>query len=336
MKKKFRVLATLLVWLLSGCSSVSSEQVSPLTTPIITSNLVERPTQVFASQTPVPLSTSTSVLPTPTKISYGLLSFVKENGGCKLPCIFGLTPGNSSRTAVNALLGNLMNSHLSAEQRNNATIDTFANYGWEGASLSFVENKANIKVELASRSRDEEVDRLDFSAEALQSIDGGAKKIYGDPYYDELLTPFTLSNILETYGQPDQIIIRPSPDDEGHPSPPAQYTFDFVLFYPEQGFVVEYVSVRNEKGKNFIGCPTESYLTQLSTWNPDEGKSINEVIKYKYFTNLDSISKENISEYKQLQNVTPLNVTDFYNMFRVSNSSDCVGTPKESWPATNR
>jgi hypothetical protein len=140
-------------------------------------------------------------------------------------------------------------------------------------------------------------------------------------------------SLLETYGQPEQIIIRPFPDDQGYPSPPAQYTFDFVLFYPEQGFVAEYVSVRDTKGKDFIGCPTKSYRTQLSTWNPYEAGSIKEAIKY--FTNLDGISTENIGEYKQLQDVTSLSITDFYNMFRIPNSSDCVETPKELWAITN-
>lgn len=324
MKKKFLFVAIVLIWLFSACLPANSEQMNP----------VRPSTPVDASKTPIPVATFTSVPSTPTEINKDVLSFVKENGGCKLPCIFGLTPGASSSSTVNALIRNLqINSTLSAEQRSNPSIDTFADYGWEGINFSFVENQASIRMTLASRSRDEKVERLVFSAEAMQPIEGGAKKIYGDPYYDELLTPFTLSNILKTYGLPDQIIIRPFPDDEGHPSPPAQYTFDFVLFYPEQGFVVEYVSVRDEKGKNFMGCPTKSYLTQLSTWNQGEASSINEAIQY--FTNLDGISKVNIGEYKQVQEVTALSLTDFYNMFRVPNSSDCVETPKQLWAATN-
>ena len=145
---------------------------------------------------------------------------------------------------------------------------------------------------------------------------------------------FSLSNVLEEYGQPDQIIIRPFPDYEGHPSPPAQYTFDFVLFYPKQGFVAEYVSVRATEGNSFVGCPTKSYITHISSWNPEKSVSITEAIQY--FSNLDGVSKGNISEYKQLQDVTSLSLADFYDVFRISNSNNCVKTPKELWVDTTQ
>jgi hypothetical protein len=93
--------------------------------------------------------------------------------------------------------------------------------------------------------------------------------------------------------------------------------------------VVEYISAREEQENNFTGCPTKSYITQISSWNPDEIISIGESVKY--FSNLDGISKINISEYKKVQDVTPLSITDFYNTFKTSSSNKCVQTPKKLW-----
>jgi hypothetical protein len=303
MKKKILVLAFLFVWLFSGCLSADNSS-APTNLP------------------PVSTETRKDVL----------TSFVQENGGCQLPCILGLTPGISDQLVVNTFVRYFqINSREAEGQMNDISIDAFENKDWSGAYLRFFENKVNVSVSLALQISDGNVERVLFSGQGMELMDVGAKKLYGDPYYDDLLKSFSLSTILEVYGQPNQIIIRPFPDDIGHPSPPAQYTFDFVLFYPKQGFVAEYISVRAEEGNHFVGCPSKSYSTHFSSWNPDESISIREAIKY--FSNLDGISEVSFGEYKQLQDVTSLSTTDFYKMFRISDSSECVQTPKEFWPS---
>jgi hypothetical protein len=98
--------------------------------------------------------------------------------------------------------------------------------------------------------------------------------------------------------------------------------------------VVEYVTIRAEEGSDFVGCPTKSYITDISSWDPDKSLPISEAIKY--FSSLDGISASNIGEYQQLQDVTTLSLTDFYNMFRMSNSSACVKSSKEMWASANK
>jgi hypothetical protein len=301
MKKKNLFLAFLVVSLFSGCLS--------------------------ADNTPSP----TNLPPVSTENRKAVLtSFVQENGSCQLPCILGLTPGISDSAAVTAFMGYFQtNSSGSDDQTNNVNIDTFTHEDWKGTNFYFFENKVNVWISVEAKINQDRVERLVLLGQAMQMFDGGAKKLFGDPYYDELLVNFSLSNVLEEYGQPEQIIIRPFPDDEGYPSPPAQYTFDFVLFYPKKGFVAEYVAVRAAEGSDFVGCPNKSYIAQISSWNPERSVSITEAVQY--FSNLDGISEGNISEYKQLQDVTSLSLTDFYNVFRMSNSSDCVKTRKELW-----
>ena len=304
MKKKFSAFAFLLMWVMVSCLSTNEMN---LPTPIASLSIENR--------------------------KEVLTGFVQENGGCQLPCIFGITPGISDHTAVDALISYLrINSRKTDDQTNNINIDTFTNENSNGARMNFYENKVNVGIIFSAHVVDSKVEGITFSGQALQMIDIGAIKLFGNQYYDDLLKPFSLSTVLEIYGQPDQILIRPFPDHEGYPSPPAGYTFDFVLFYLKQGFVAEYIAVRAEAGSNFVGCATKSYITQISSWNPDESISMTEAIKY--FSNLDGIYEANISEYKQLQDVTSLSITDFHNMYRISDSSECVQTPKELWPST--
>jgi hypothetical protein len=259
--------------------------------------------------------------------------FVQNNGGCQFPCIFGIIPGVTDSQTVKAFIDYFeLNSQEADNQINEISIHTSSNNDWVGTYLRFFENKVSISTSFVIHLNNDKVERTVFYGQAMQLMDVGAKKLFGDPYYDELLKSFSLSNILETYGQPEQIIIRPFPDDIGHPSPPAEYTFGFVLYYPEEGFVAEYIAVRGESGDNFVGCPTKSYATHFSSWNPSETISINESLEH--FSNLDGISQVNISEYKNLQDVTSLSITDFYKTFKTSSSSECVQTPKKLWPNT--
>lgn len=336
MKKKIIAPVILLSLVLVGCLSANVEQEHTLTSPAPTLTFTEQPIQNIVTETTIPAPAHTNLPPMSEETRKDVLTkLVQGNGGCQLPCILGLDPGKSDSTAVTAFMSYFQtNSHKSDDQRNNVTIDTFMYDDWSGTNLNFFEAGVNVWVRPMAKITGEQVERVVLFGQGMQMFDGGAKKLFGDPYYDELLVNYSLSTILEEYGQPDKLIIRPFPDDEGYPSPPAQYTFDFVLFYPKQGFVAEYVSVRAEEGNNFVGCPTKSYITQISSWNPEEAISIAEAIQY--FNNLDGILEVNISEYRQLEDVTSLSLTDFYNLFRVSNSSECVNTPKDVWVNPNQ
>jgi hypothetical protein len=331
MKKKILVLVIPVTLLFFGCLPANNMQEPTLTSPAPTFTLTKKPTQIIVTETSTPAPTPTNFpsMSNETRKDV-LMSLVQNNGGCQLPCILGITPGISDSSAMNAFMNYFQaNSYTSNDQINNVNVDTFRYDDWSGTNLYFFENRVNVWISVEAKIIDKQVRRLVLFGQGMQMIDGGAKKLYGDPYYDKLMAKFSLSNILEEYGQPDQILIRPFPNDEGHPSPPAQYTFDFVLFYPKQGFVAEYVSIRAEEENSFVGCPTKSYFTHISSWNPEKSISITEAIEY--FSNLDGISEDNISEYKQIQDVTSLGLTDFYNMFRTPNSNGCVKTSKELW-----
>lgn len=332
MKKKILIVTFLLGWVVSGCLATNATP-APIPIKIIkTSMPTQTPIQLTDSSTPVVLAIPANLPPLSIENRKDTLtSLVQENGGCQLPCIFGITPGVSDTLTVKGFIKYFgANSREADNQIDDISIDTYSNYDWTGVYLRFFENRVDVSIGLAIQIANDKVKRMEYSGHAMQLMDIGAKKLYGDPYYDSLLKSFSLSSILNTYGQPEQIIIRSVPDDFGHPSPPAQYTFSFVLFYPRQGFVVEYIAVRAESENDYVGCPTKSYVTNISSWNSNESTSITEAVEH--FSNLDGISKVNIGEYMQLQDVTPMSIEDFYNTFKIQNSDECVHTPKENWP----
>jgi hypothetical protein len=125
-------------------------------------------------------------------------------------------------------------------------------------------------------------------------------------------------------------LIRPVTDDPGRPSPPAQYTFSFVLVYPKNGFLIEYISERRESEEFFVGCPTKPYSLNISAWNPNTSHNLGDAVEF--FSSIDGINNQNVSAYKSLEDVTAHNISQFHEMFRDPNSSECIETLKELWP----
>jgi len=41
---------------------------------------------------------------------------------------------------------------------------------------------------------------------------GGVQKVYWDTYYNELLSAFSVSQVMTDYGPPDEVLILPFPD----------------------------------------------------------------------------------------------------------------------------
>lgn len=315
----------LLALLIGACySSVSNDSV---------------PTKIDGFSTSTPPPPLNPEIPPPTSLptisannSKEILeSFVQENGGCKLPCIMGLTPGMSENTEVNSFMQYFQKNTREAEnQINNISIWSYLENDQGGISLRFFENNRSVSIGLGLIVDGSKLNQLLLSGESYQHLEGGAKKQFGDLYFNDLLRQFTLMEILNLYGLPTQILVRPFPDDPGHPSPPAQYTLDFVLVYPEKGFLIQYISERTERGKYFVGCPTKPYSINISAWDPNT--PLNLVDAVEYFSNIDGINSQNVSAFKAVENVTSLSIRQFYEIFRNPNSNECIETPKELWP----
>ncbi len=98
MKVKIDILIILILGLLTGCSGSTITSSNP--TEITSSTSL--PDSVV-TQTPSPNATvmpEITSLPSlqPNNVKETLSSFVRNNGGCKLPCLMGITPGEDYKS----------------------------------------------------------------------------------------------------------------------------------------------------------------------------------------------------------------------------------------------
>lgn len=331
MKNLKAALPLLLISLIVACHVPISRNSTPTNIDVVSV------TPSNNSVTPSPFSTKVDSTPTSlpaisTDTSKEVLEdFVQGNGGCKLPCIMGLAPRLSENPEVNAFIEYFQQNAREAENlTDDVNIWSYLESSQGGISLRFFEENKSVSIGLGFIIDGDKVSQILLGGESLQHFDGGTKTQFGDPYFNSLLHEFTLSNVLNIYGLPSQILIWPFPDSPGHPSPPAQYMFSFVLLYNEKGFLAQYTSERKERDNYFVGCPTEPHSLDISAWDPKVPLDLIDAVKY--FSNVDGINSQNASVFKALEDVTSLNIREFYEVFRATDTTECIETLKDLWP----
>lgn len=291
-----------------------------------------------STPTIIPLKFTSTPIPFPAPTAYPEISeinpkqFVTEllqnNGSCKLPCLLGIPLESTSRPNVTDLMQffSRLDRHLddpsagfSVEQKNRGD--------WSGSLMQFWEDGTYVNVELYFYFDGKSLSQGILRSGAYQSGSDSTQILYENPYYSQLIRNFSIVNILSLYGEPDQLLIAPFPDDSEHPE--ATYTFSFVLFYPEQGFLIQYVSLREKVGENFIGCPQKSVI-DISTWNPRMKMSLENAVQH--FDSIDSINKLNWDYFKPIEEVTNYDVGYFYNTFKTGTDT-CIESSSRLWPS---
>jgi hypothetical protein len=229
-----------------------------------------------------------------------------------------------------------MHSKESKDQLDNIKIDGQYDQDSGSAWLVFWNNRVRVDVILGASIIKNEIEYISLSTgvyeHIAENVDERALILSSHSDYNELLGQFSLPRILIDYGPPTEIWVMAFPEDElGRSSyTTGSYPFDFVLIYPEQGFAVEYMArVKDESDGYLTGCPKTAYM-KVASWNPDKNPKFAEIATY--FEGTDSLSSSNFFDFKQIQEVTSLNVGDFYEQYKNPNFGECVKTPKHLWP----
>lgn len=158
---------------------------------------------------------SNPIVVTPSPTSYpvlsqdearaGVIALLQTNAGCRLPCWWGITPGETHWETVHALLSPMLETQT--------TTDTLLSYG----------NRLGI-------STPEELGLPGFEFHLQDSI---VQEITVFSVPGSYLSELDIQHIFQTYGGPDQIYLRAFPFT-------GRSLVQIFLHYPRQGMAIEY------------------------------------------------------------------------------------------------
>jgi hypothetical protein len=268
--------------------------------------------------------------PVPTLSSIEVIAFVRahlpDNGGCSLPCILRLAPGRTTLEALSYFLapfGNISEPNFQVDR------DAFEDLG--GIWIYFPQEGPYITLRLDYYLADAKLEELQLEAQAFGEEYETPKGLtsdllWDDPHFKALLAYYMLPSILSNYEDPSQILLAafPTAPDE---YPQDYEPFSLVLFYPDQGFLIEYLSPLQRSSDSFIACPLNSHIN-LVAWDPRDERSLVEAVARK---SGDGIHELNTDYFQQLEVATDFTLASFAARFKEPSPQACLRAPRTMW-----
>jgi hypothetical protein len=307
------VLRFALLLLISGCIStpptdvflgpVPTHTVLPTSTaaPTTTPTFVVTPTLIEAT----PAQTAT----TDERKNY-FSEFLSNNGGCRLPCWWSITPGQTLGDVERAIhrLGGVSGAVFPGYDPGTTV------YGVGGLPLTGATNTSDVYFE--------EKDGLVYAWHITSTG-------YQYEEFRRLWKNYSPQKIVAEYGMPDRILLWafPSPDL-------LRYgVYSEWLFYDELGFSIRY-DARIPKyfsGAPFFRiCSNDPLLEiELNMQSPDNGLPLDRFDKILEDIRLGTDTGK-LRLVHSLQEATNLNDMEIYNIF-IQDEEPCFAIPSDIW-----
>ncbi len=303
---------------LSGCRTWGGAA-GPSPTPFWTSTpLQPAPTATWtATASPSPTPTLTSIPALPPEEAYDmLLELLQTNGGCELPCWWGISPGVST--------------HEEAETKLEPLLGIAAGFypGKKGSAISLDYPVGELLLSLSLNYKfplEDRIEMLYISTEMLRYIEheeegSGFQFVYDSPAYHDLLAPYTLDRMLAAFGPPEEVLVRGVVYAERYPG--LWEEMFLTLLYPERGIFVRYTMVGERDGDKFVGCPARAFI---DLWLIPPGRE-----DYEALLSLTGDWEGDFVDTRSLKEATGMSVGEFYRLFQ--NPNRCIETPLSVWP----
>jgi len=281
---------------LVGCVFQDSSESSQPSNPLQITNEVKGTSTPYIDSNPSPIIITTEA-PTFQDQSIDLENLYENNGGCELPCWWGITPGKS-------IWQDTMNSLLSlgadiGQPYGTSKIVRYDVYFGKVVEAAVEDVWPGIWVQ-------------NGVVKAISINSSWVSKDFG----------YSLSELLKRFDVPEEIWIRPVTDTGDN-----QLYYYLVLMYPSEGILIELLGNAEKNNDHLSVCPQDifsrsPYPPGVLLWNP------NEQISFKQFgvEVLDDDLGWILNEYHLLQEVTPNKLSDleFYNIYSQVDTDSCM------------
>ncbi len=314
LQRTILLLGLMLVTILAaGCTQSSDSAGTPsATVPTLSVNSATPSPTNF----PRPTVTSTAVPTLPVEDARTkLLELLGDNGQCRLPCLWGITPGKSTDQEARAILMPL------------SSLSSFADFSSQVGHIAPHNNEGDLEigtdVGFLTNSDNDSVSHISFHASARKEMkqELGYEDVFNSTIFGERVRAYMLPQVLSDQGIPSSVLIATlgGPLTRG-----GTGGFHILLLYPDQGILVNYTTQMQLVGENVRGCPSNAHV-ELELYPSGKGD-----IFLKLLAGTDW--PQNITNnYKPLGEVTSMSLEQFYQTFRQP-TDKCIETPANLWP----
>lgn len=225
-----------------------------------------------------------------------ILDLLQNNADCRLPCWWGITPGQSSWSETQNFLKTFASRIARTDQPEHSLYTVYIPVPEEVHPGSMLVHEYKVQGDL------------------IEMIEVGLGSNFQN---------YALPEFLATYGQPEEIWIRTFEKSRENTLP-----FYVVLFYPQQGIMARYFDNAERDAEQIRGCPQQrEYWPLLWLWSPRIDMTFVDTSAQTVNFGLDEEKA-----YLPLEEATGMNVETFYQTFKNPDNQDCLETPAALWP----
>lgn len=323
-QKSFGV--SIIVGVISACFATPTPvQVSPTITEALPTTIASQTLQPIEVPTRTPQLPAATVIPTlgvedaTTEIN----RLVSDRNACPFPCWWGLVPGKTRISDAQNFLNGFRALSVGSPvfRTRSGSID-----------LSIYQSdNSYIYISTYFKGDSEIIDWLTVELQNQNQItdpDGTVRyeTSWSDPQLAEITDQYSLPQILEKYGMPSEVLIHTHQATLIN----QPWLISLVVFYPETGLMIEYVTVGKGAPESSIAwCPTLAYPI-FWFWSPSIEISLPDVVRVMPTERLNT---DNLSsgKFKSLDEATDLSVEEFFSLYQ-SDENACIPTPTRLWP----
>lgn len=312
MKQRTSYLILVMTLSLGGCVWLNTTPTqSNETTPVrpATTTLTPGATPKY-SQTPTAIPTLSE-----DEARLRIQGLLLSNGDCRLPCLWGLTPRETSLQEALITLFPLTSlaeyTHLDLRSP-------------DDVGLVYEENDLQIYVSIGLITYPDSniINRINFDARALKRTSDAFIGVFDSSSFSEQVNYYLLANILNEYGRPESV--RLSTAAKLPSWGPTEGGFELLLLYPDQGMLVKYTTQMQVAGTSVRGCFSNAHV-EFELYPSGQRDT--------FFQALDSTFWPQYApnRYRLLEEVTFMSLDEFYQTFRQP-TNECLDTPASLWP----
>jgi hypothetical protein len=279
---------------LTGCLSTQTPTVTPTITitPLVDQSVpVITESPLTPTHQPDPTWTLPATLPIQDAASK-VNELLQTNGTCRLPCWWGIVPGQTKWEDARSMLFPLAKSFDDSYSKAGEFFPGLLVY-YSADGDRFFEQDYTV--------RDGIVQEIKI-------------KLPG-------VSPFSNpKGILDEYGVPDEIYVG----GEYEPEVVNWQSFWIFFYYSKQRIFVEYdqgMEPIQPPSSSLSICFSDVYYSELHVWGPE----------YSFDQNLNFIFEQHGNSHKPLEKVTSLTIAEFHTLFTDLSQAPCFETPAKNW-----
>jgi hypothetical protein len=251
------------------------------------------------------------------------LGLLSTNGGCVLPCFWGILPGKSTTY-------DLVDSFTALKE-----ISGLSSYYSDGgfSIFHYIEEGYDLSTYVSYISTDAQTMRIDHLYVIIREYDEATLSIsYGHVYasepFNQRINPYNVSSVLTKMGEPEMVLISVK-EFSGDTEDSIYRELGLILVYPDEGLFLHYTVPGIKEDQFILGCTAVANV-EMELYPVGNREMFGQQLSRTEWAGFWPPSATPQPSWLPIDQATYMTIDEFYELFH-NDPDACISTPADLW-----